>query len=109
MIAWLMDMIMKKGRSYDGMLFRFTLGLGWTNEDENPVCLAAIEGHSLSSTLYLIAHCFLDRDGALKAFTSTTAVGCPVLLIVMWTHVKGSDLEKYIFVLTANVRYANTP
>lgn len=91
------------------MFFEFTARLGWTLDGEEPMCLINVGGHSLTSTLYLVVHCFLGRDGALKAYTSMPALGWPVLLIVMWAHLKASDLDKWVFDFTKVILYADFP
>lgn len=94
MTTWLMDMINEDLSPANAMLTNIKTRVGWTIVDTEPFCVLDIGGHNLTSTLYLIMHCFMGRDGALKAYTSLPTLGWPVLLLVMWTQIRSSSLNE---------------
>ena len=91
-----MEMLNEDMSPATDVLINIKTRLGWAITNSDPICLLSIGGHSLTSTLYLIVHCFLGRDGALKAYTSKSSLGWPVLLLVMWAQIKSSDLDEYV-------------
>ncbi|KAF8594768.1 hypothetical protein BDV93DRAFT_549087 [Ceratobasidium sp. AG-I] len=100
MTTWLMEMINEDMSPAADILINIQTRLGWAITNTDPLCLLSIGGHSLTSTLYLTAHCFMGRDGALKAYTSKPSLGWPALLLVMWAQIKPSDLDEKVLFMT---------
>ncbi|KAF8594771.1 hypothetical protein BDV93DRAFT_565096 [Ceratobasidium sp. AG-I] len=93
MNTWLMDMFNEDVSSANDMLINLKTRLGWTLVGGKPACLLTIGGHNLTSTMELLVNCFLERDGVLQAYTSMPFLGWPVLLVVMWVHLKSLTLD----------------
>ncbi|KAF8593823.1 hypothetical protein BDV93DRAFT_516275 [Ceratobasidium sp. AG-I] len=103
MTTWLMDMFNKDMDIVEDRPINITTRLGWTFISGKPTCLVAIGGHNFTSTMHLLVQCFLGRGGTLKAYTSMRALGWPALLIVMWTHIKRTDVMNRVLYI-ANFR-----